>query len=344
MIFWKTLTRRLAKPIDNSFRLTSYRPPKIFCNGHINTIAASSNLRKLYAKRASNTLRKECKSITLELKNNVRLQGLLNIQKDANEKHKPLVMIIHGWLGCADSLYLLPLASSLYQKGFNVFRLNLRDHGGTENLNRELFHSCRLDEVLHATKTIQDKIPHSDFILIGFSLGGNFVLRIGANANEHDLNIKNIISICPVMDPENALNETKSMFALYTEYYLRRWKKLLHKKHRYFPNEYNLKTIGQQKTLTSMTEHLLLQYTEFNCLQSYLKGYSVTGDRLKSLSVQSDVFIAEDDPIIPATDREKLYRSKYLNLQVTKFGGHCGYLTGLFDPNWVDQQIIKLVT
>lgn len=291
--------------------------------------------------RASKILRNESKSVTLELENNVRLQGFLNISKDMNGKKKPLVMIIHGWLGCADSLYLLPLASSLYEKDFNVFRLNLRDHGGTESLNRELFHSCRLQEVLHATKAIQQKIPHSDFILIGYSLGGNFVLRIGAHADEHNLKIKNIFSICPVMDPENALNKTKSMLALYTEYYLRRWKKILYKKHQFFPEEYDLKTICQQNSLTKMTEHLLLQYTEFNCLKSYLQGYGVTGDKLKSLSIQSDVFIAEDDPIIPANDREKLFKSRYLNFQVTKFGGHCGYLTGLFSPNWVDQQIIK---
>ena len=324
--------------------MTTYSPPKIFRNGHINTIAASSNLRKLYVTRVSKILRKECASITLELENNVRLQGFLNTPKDMNTKKMPLVMIIHGWLGCSNSLYLLPLASSLYKNGFNVFRLNLRDHGGTENLNRELFHSCRLDEVLHATKEIQQKIPHSDFILIGYSLGGNFVLRIGAHADEHNLKIKNIFSICPVMDPENALNKTKSMLTPYTEHYLRRWKKILYKKHQFFPEEYDLKTISQQKSLTKMTEHLLLQYTEFNCMQSYLKGYAVTGDKLKSLSIQSDVFIAEDDPIIPATDREKLYKSKYLNFQVTKFGGHCGYLTGLFGPNWLDQQIIKLLT
>ena len=146
------------------------------------------------------------------------------------------------------------------------------------------------------------------------------------------------------MDPENALNKTKSILTPYTEYYLRRWKKILYKKHQFFPEEYDLKTICQQNSLTKMTEHLLLQYTEFNCLQSYLQGYAVTGDKLKSLSIQSDVFIAEDDPIIPADDRKKLFKSKYLNFQVTKFGGHCGYLTGLFSTNWVDQKIIKQIT
>ena len=185
----------------------------------------------------SHTLRKECKLVTLELENNVQLQGLLNTRINTQSNQTPLVMIVHGWLGCANSLYLLPLASALYKKGFNIFRLNLRDHGGTEHLNRELFHSCRLEEVLHATQDIQEKFSHSEFILIGFSLGGNFVLRIGAHAEKFNLKIKKIISICPVMDPVNTLNETNSMFEFYSAYYLRKWKKVLHEKHKYFPND-----------------------------------------------------------------------------------------------------------
>ena len=90
-----------------------------------------------------------------------------------------------------------------------------------------------------------------------------------------------------------------------------------------------------------MTEHLLLKYTEFDSVKNYLEGYSITGDRLKSLSVKSDVYIAEDDPVIPSHDWENLHASEYLNIHHTRFGGHCGYLNGMFNTNWIDEQIIK---
>lgn len=202
--------------------MTEYHPARMYRNGHVNTIAASSIARKAYAQQISKAFRNQSESITLELANNVRLQGFLNSSSADQSKNQPLVMIIHGWLGCANSLYLLPIASTLHQKGFNVFRLNLRDHGGTEHLNKELFHSCRLNEVIEATKEIQSRIPHSDFYLIGYSLGGNFALRIGAQANNFDLDIKKIFSICPVMNAENALNKTEKILKIYTKYYLRR--------------------------------------------------------------------------------------------------------------------------
>jgi predicted alpha/beta-fold hydrolase len=311
----------------------------MYRNGHANTIAAASIVRKAYALRVSQQLRQQNSSLTLSLPNQVKLQGLLNAQLTSDLK--PLVIILHGWLGCADSLYLLPLASKLYANGFNVFRLNFRDHGGTQHLNQELFHSCRLTEVLDACKVIQQLVQHSKFYIVGFSLGGNFALRIGADAKNENLTINKIITICPVMNAVNALNETKSMLRIYTEYYLRRWKNMLRIKHEHFPKLYDLVTINEQTSLTSMTEHLLLQHTEFGSVQEYLQGYSITGDRLKSLSVESHVFIAEDDPVIPSHDEKNLYASGHLNIHHTRFGGHCGYLKGMWNTNWIDKQIIK---
>ncbi|QMU61557.1 MAG: alpha/beta fold hydrolase [Gammaproteobacteria bacterium] len=327
--------------------MAEYKPPIIYRNGHANTIAAATFLRKAYALRVSHNLREHSESLILSLENNVQLQGLLTTHKDTSQTsnsfsgQKPLVMILHGWLGCADSLYLLPIASKLHDLGFNIFRLNFRDHGGTQHLNEDLFHSCRLDEALNATQAIQQQIPHSNFYIVGFSLGGNFALRIGSKAQDKNLTIDKIISICPVMNATNALDETNSMLKIYTEYYLQRWKNMLKVKHKLFPDNYDLATINKQRSLTNMTEHLLLKYTEFNSVKSYLEGYSITGDYLNSLSVDSDVYIAEDDPVIPSNDWENLHASEYLNIHRTQFGGHCGYLNGLFNMNWIDEQVIK---
>ncbi len=319
--------------------MSSYTPSRFFRNGHNNTLVAASALRKAYALNCSKTLRSCSQSQLLSLPNDVCLQVLLN--KQEHVPSQPLVLILHGWLGCAESLYLLPLANQLYSQGFNVARLNYRDHGGTEHLNKDLFHSCRLNEVIHAAEAIQKQTPHSSFYIVGFSLGGNFALRIGAEANKTDLQINKIISICPVMDATNALNETQNMLKIYSEYYLRRWKNILKRKHKHFPDIYDLNTINSQRSLDSMTQHLLLKYTEFNSVEKYLKGYSITEDRLATLNTESHVYIAEDDPVIPARDRDSLYPSKNLNIHLTQFGGHCGYLQGLFSVSWIDQQILN---
>ena len=62
------------------------------------------------------------------------------------EPAQRLAVLLHGWEGSAASLYILSLAQRLFDHGYEVLRLNLRDHGDTYHLNRELFHSCRLPE------------------------------------------------------------------------------------------------------------------------------------------------------------------------------------------------------
>ncbi len=51
---------------------------------------------------------------------------------------------------------MLSLAQSLFNAGFDIVRLNLRDHGETHHLNRDIFHSCLLPEVVGAVKRLQD--------------------------------------------------------------------------------------------------------------------------------------------------------------------------------------------
>ena len=59
-------------------------------------------------------------------------------------------MLFHGWEGSVDSTYVLQTGSRLLADGWDVFRLNFRDHGDSHRLNEALFHSCRIDEVVHA--------------------------------------------------------------------------------------------------------------------------------------------------------------------------------------------------
>ena len=79
--------------------------------------------------------------------------------KRGRDPGKRLAVLLHGWEGSADSQYLLSLAQSLFAADFEVVRLNLRDHGATHHLNRELFHSCRLPEVVGAVRALAAKFP-----------------------------------------------------------------------------------------------------------------------------------------------------------------------------------------
>src|SRR6202000_1946090 len=128
----------------------------------------------------------------------------------------------------------------LFDRGFEVLRLNMRDHGETHHLNRDLFHSCRLSDVVGALRDIQGLYPSQAPRLPGFSLGGNFLLRAAAQAGETGLNIAKVVAVSPVLDPEETLVALEESFPGYQLYFVRKWMRSLLKKQAMWPKIYDV--------------------------------------------------------------------------------------------------------
>ncbi len=251
-----------------------------------------------------------------------------------------VAVLLHGWEGSAQSLYILSLAQQLFERGFEVVRLNLRDHGDTHHLNRELFHSCRLPEVVGAVGSLQRLFRGEPLNLVGFSLGGNFMLRVAAEAGTANLNVAKVIAVSPVLDPETTLLALEEGMQGYQWYFVRKWMRSLLKKQAVWPADYDFREIGRLSSLRRMTAELIARFTDFPTLDDYLNGYSITGNRLARLEVPANIITALDDPIIPAHSLERLARPSCLRVTVTRFGGHCGFLERLVGPSWVERRIV----
>jgi predicted alpha/beta-fold hydrolase len=250
-------------------------------------------------------------------------------------------VLLHGWEGSADSLYVLSLAQQLYDRGFDVMRLNLRDHGGTHHLNRDLFHSCRLPEVIGAMRSLQALFPGKRMYLVGFSLGGNFLLRVATDtAGDPALHIGKVIAVSPVLDPGATLIALERGIPGYQLYFIRKWMSSLLKKQAAWPSHYDFGTFDKFTNLRRMTGDLIRHFTEFPTLDDYLNGYSITGGRLDGLEVPATIITSLDDPIIPAHSIESLAHPPSLQLTVTRYGGHCGFLQRLVGPTWVERRIV----
>lgn len=317
--------------------MDEYVAKGIFRNGHTNSILASSLARKLVAHKTSRQFRKQAEYKIIPANNNIRLSALYNIQA---KQPAHTVVLLHGWLGCADSLYLLTLGNHLYQHGYNVVRLNLRDHGGSQHLNEKLFHSCRIQEVINACIYIQQEF-NSTLSLIGFSLGANFALRVNAYTTSQQLQLNKTVAFCPVIDPSNTLKALENSLLVYRNYFMQRWKSSYYKKAQAFPNIYSKKTFDECKSLRDATENLAIRHAGFDSLDSYLNGYSIAGKRLETIHASTQIVLAKDDPIIPWQDENMLARNAYINTTLSEHGGHCGFLEpGLTSP-WIDQFCLK---
>lgn len=252
-----------------------------------------------------------------------------------------LAILLHGWEGSANSLYVLSLAQTLHAAGIDIVRLNLRDHGDTHHLNPELFHSCRLQEVVGAVRRLQWLFPRHRRALAGFSLGGNFMLRVAAEAPSAGLEIDRAIGISPVLDPATCLDALENGWWLYHDYFVHKWTRSLHRKQQAWPGRFQFGDLLGSRDLRKMTRELVLAHADFADVESYFRGYALTGDRLAELQIPSTIIAALDDPIIPAGDLAKLATPAVLRVVTTQTGGHCGFFDSLTGPGWADRYVLS---
>lgn len=305
---------------------SQFLPPRGLRSGHIQSLISSSGLRRRFVLKRSVALSQSARVWTLDGGDGIRLQGLYSRQEGDS---KGLVVLLHGWEGSVNSNYVLANGARLFDEGFDVFRLNFRDHGDTHHLNHEIFHSCRLDEVIHALGDLQTRLDAKSWLLAGYSLGGNFSLRVGLKARASGLDIGRITAVCPVINPAHAMISMEQGMRFYERYFERKWSRSLRIKQQAFPELYGEETWYDIKGLRERTHYLATQHAGFDSAEEYFEGYSIADDRLAPLEVPSTILTAADDPVVPVDDFGGLPKNDRLELIVTRYGGHCGFL-----KNW----------
>jgi len=315
-----------------------FSPPALLAHRHLQSVMSQAPWRRRRILANAAPMLAASKSVVLECSDGARLQGYFSPPR---QRSRGLIVLLHGWEGSAESSYILSAGAVLHAAGFSLFRLNFRDHGNTEILNEELFHSCRIAEVLEAVVRVRERYPARYFGLVGQSLGGNFALRIAARAAAGGLDIGRVLAICPVLKPHSTMAALDEGWWVYRRYFLARWRRSLQAKATAFPQRYVFGDLRRFKTLTAMTRFFVENYTEFASLDEYLNGYAITGAALAPIAVSTRLLLAADDPIIPSADLDQIARPAALDVTLLTQGGHCGFVDSLTGPSWIDREILR---
>jgi predicted alpha/beta-fold hydrolase len=310
-----------------------FRPPPGLRSGHVQSLLASSFIRRRAVLRRSGGLSDAAEVWTLDGGDGIRLQGLYSAQAGASHG---LAVLLHGWEGSVNSNYVLANGARLYDEGFDVFRLNFRDHGDTHHLNHEIFHSCRIDEVVNSLRDLQQRLGAKRWCLAGYSLGGNFSLRVALRAAGAGLSIGQVVAVNPVIDPAAAMHAMENGVGFYERYFERKWSRSLRTKQQCFPELYGEESWYEIRGLRERTHYLATRHAGFESAEEYFAGYSIAGDRLAALRVPSTILTSADDPVVPVADFEALPDNPLLELIIARHGGHCGFL-----KNWKMESIAE---
>jgi predicted alpha/beta-fold hydrolase len=319
--------------------VSDFRPRGWLRNPHVQSVLASSGMRRLLFRRRRSALEGRASEHILDCGGGVRLQGF-HTRQTVRHKPRALAVLLHGWEGSVQSSYILHTGSRLLAEGCDVFRLNFRDHGATHHLNRELFHSCRIDEVVGAVRDVARRFAERPLVIGGYSLGGNFALRVALRATAAGIPLAWAFAVCPVVSPHAGLAAIESAPWFYEQYFLRKWRRSLQRKQAHFPQAELFSPTELRGNLRELTRDLVLRHTDFGSLENYLDGYSIANDRLASLSVPATILTAADDPVIPVAEFRELKLAPQTELTIVPHGGHCGFIRDLSLRSWAEDFLI----
>lgn len=290
-------------------------------------------------KLGKNPMLANAREVILETDAHVRLLG----HYSAHPRAKGLVVLLSGWLGDSDSAYMVGTGKYLYQHGYSVFRLNYRDHGDSHHLNEGLFYASHLDEVFECVSRAARGEMGRPVFLAGFSLGGNFALRIAQRCSTTFIeNLKHVIGISPLLEPDKSTDAVDGNRFI-RAYFLKKWRKSLLKKQSLFSAKYDFGGVLHNTRIRGMTEGLIGQYSTYKNAHEYFEGYTIRDDMLMQIPVPTTIITAEDDPIIPFEDFHRLELNRLTKLVVHRHGGHNGFIESFGLATWYERTMVELL-
>jgi hypothetical protein len=237
----------------------------------------------------------------------------------------PTVFFVHGLCGSHRSPYLIRLVKRFQSDGIRTVRFNMRGCGSGKGLSRKIYHSGCSEDVIESLKAVHRKTPDSPIYLVGFSLGGNVVLKTAGELGSLGSKLlKGVISISPPVDLKltgkvigSALN------GLYEAHFSKLMKAHVAEIHAAFSlPEFRF---PEKISFYDFDRIYKIPTCGFKSVDDYYTQCSSV-HYLDQINIPCKILFAEDDPVIPHSRLDREVLPKNITIYKTKNGGHLGYL------------------
>jgi hypothetical protein len=264
------------------------------------------------------------------------------------------IIVLHGLEGSTDSQYMRGVARNGLAAGMNVVLMNQRNCGGMDHCAPTLYNSSRSGDIEAVARHVVERDGVSSFVLAGFSMGGNLVLKLaGEWGSEGPAQFRGVAAVCPAMDlaaSADALHEPANR--LYEYYFLLQLFRRFRRKARLFPTDFDASRLRGVSTLREFDDRVTAYYCGFTGAEDYY-ARAAAANVIGQIAMPALIIHAANDPfirVLPET-RRKILSNPNITYLETADGGHCAFLGerneaasdygSRYDGRWAEREVVE---
>jgi hypothetical protein len=303
----------------------------LFRNPHLQTIAGHYWKRPAYDARFPIEQRL--------YRTEADVQVLVESQRPAGPALGEIVML-HGLEGSGRAVYIRSLSAAALRAGFAVHRYNMRTCGGTEHLCRTLYHGGLSSDPLAVVRELRRQ-GRGPIFLVGFSLGGNVVVKLAGELGESGPEL--LGGVCAVSAPLDLAACSRRVSQPENRIYQRRFVKRMRER-MCATGRYSRHDFEGLDSVFAIDDRITAPSFGFGDAANYYRTQSAMR-YLEGLRVPVLLIYSKDDTLVPAEtfDAPAVHGNPWIERIPTEHGGHLGFLGRRPHRFWLDAAIMEWV-
>ena len=254
-----------------------------------------------------------------------------------------IVLLCHGLEGSSTSTYIQATATLLADNGYAIAAMNYRFCSGEINRQLVTYHSGRTEDLHTVINTL---IPdYKAVYLVGFSLGGNLVLKYnGDGVYALDPKIKASVAVSVPIDLYSSAVKLQALEnRLYSWRFIRTLSKKVRLKHQQYPDQVPIEQLKKVKKLIDFDEYFTSVLNGFKDARDYYAKASAA-PFLRGISKPTLLINALDDPFLTTAcfPYQEAKDNSNFHLLTPRYGGHVGFVSS-GKQYWSEQQILQFL-
>ncbi|MCG6899405.1 MAG: hydrolase [Gammaproteobacteria bacterium] len=254
------------------------------------------------------------------------------------------VLILHGLEGSLDSHYTGGLLHALQQSGYTAGLMYFRGRSGEPNRLSRSYHSGDTADLEEIMQRISQQQTGTGIAVVGFSLGGNVLLKwLGEKGQSAGIVTAIAISV-PLNLHHAALKLDRGLSRIYQRHLLQKLRESVTAKAVLHSPPFPLDRLRELSTFRKFDNEITAPLHGFRDVDDYY-ARSSSKQFLKNIQIPTLLLQAIDDPFLPASalpTNDEL--SAFVTMELSKRGGHVGFVSGsnpLQPHYWLEERILQ---